>query len=518
MTPTEKLAHQALEKERDELSERTEALERENKILREENEILKRGRFGRSSERIDPGQLALFLTDEKRDAGEPEKVEVPAHKRNKKGHGRGPFAGHLPRNVIQCDVPEHERICPDCGKALRAIGEDVCERGHLIPARVVVNRYERKKYACPEGHAVVTAPAPEGVIEGAKYEASVFAYLVTAKYCDHTPLNRLEGILKRQGLHLPKQTMWGMIARVDELVAQPVLTQMGKELLEEPVLQADETPVTLRVEDGKGSRTAYAWCWRSLGEQDDAKVLIEFRTSRGRDGPLGFLGEWSGTLIADGYSGYDEVVARNGIVRAGCWAHARRKLKDALDTGAHAAAVVLVLVQRLFLIERALKLRAERDQLKGAELLELRARVRAARSRPLVERIHKAASEIASRGSTLPKSKLGKALTYLDRQRDELAVFLSDPRLPAHNNATERDVRHLAVGRKNWLIFASQRGGEVGCRLYSLVLSCRHAGIDPQAYLEDVLGKISTTPASDIASLTPWAWAAARREEAGSGA
>jgi transposase len=353
---------------------------------------------------------------------------------------------------------------------------------------------------------------PAGVIEGAKYEASVFAYVATAKYCDHLPLNRLEGILKRQGLHLPKQTMWDMLVRVDELVAQPVLAQMRRELLEEEVLLADETPVTMRVEDGQGSRTSYAWCWRNAEQGGGAKVLLEFRESRGRDGPRGFLGAWKGTLLTDGYSGYDEVVARNGIVRAGCWAHARRKLKEALDAGTREAALVLVHVQRLFRIERALKWRAERDGLAGDKLRSLRARVREARSRRVVSRIHEVAADLAGRGATLPKSQLGKALTYLDHQRDELAVFLDDPRIPIHNNATERDVRHLAVGRKNWMIFASKRGGEVACRLYSLVLSCRQAGADPQAYLEDVLHRVSTTPAREIASLTPWAWAKTRAE------
>jgi transposase len=492
-----------------ELAEKLVALERENKILREENAILKQGRFGRSSERLDPGQLGLFAAEP---AGMPptdEKVNVPAHERYKRGHGRAPFADHVPRATIECDVPAEERSCSTCGKEMRAIGEDVSERGHIIPARIVVNRYVRKKYACPAGHGVVTAAAPPGVIEGAKYEASVFAYVATAKYSDHLPLNRLEGIFKRQGVHLPKQTMWDMLVRLDELVAQPVLRQMRKELLEESVLHADETPVTMCLEDAKGSRKGYAWCWRNLLESKDSKSLVEFRVSRERDGPTQFLGDWSGTLIIDGYSGYNEVAARNGIVRAGCWAHARRKLKKALDVGTRAAAEVMAPVQRLFWIERAILRRAQRDEIEGDALLELRARVRAKRSRRVVETIHAVATDLRGRRAILPKSKLGKALGYLDNQRDTLSVFLDDPRIPIHNNDCERDIRHIAVGRKNWLVFASQRGGEVACRLYSIVLSCRQAGIDPQAYFEDVLLKVSTTPATQIASLTPWAWALA---------
>lgn len=499
----------ALEKSGAELAQHNLALERENKILREELATLRQWRFGRSSERLDPGQLALFGGEAPADLPIPTRVEVPSHERSKPGHGRSAFGPNLPRVTIECDVPEADRVCA-CGAQMQPIGEDVSERGHIVPARIVVNRYVKKKYACPAGHGVKTGKAPEGLIAGAKYEASVYAHVATAKYCDHQPLHRLEGMFRRQGVELSKQSMWDMLVLLDELVAQPVLRQMRAELLGEPVLLADETPVTMRVEDDGKSRETYAWCWRNLAESGVSKVLMEFRVSRSRDGPLGFLGNWSGTLLADGYSGYSEVVAQNGIVRAGCWSHARRKAKEALDAGTHAAAALLVPMQRLFRIERAIERRAERLGLDVQARHELRARVRAERSKRVVERIHEAAASLSPHRATLPKTKLGKALKYLERQREPLAVFLTDPRIPIHNNDTERDIRHLALGRNNWQVFASPRGGEVACRLYSLVISCRRAGVDPQAYLEDVLQRVSTTPASQIATLTPWGWAAAR--------
>ena len=487
------------------------SLSRENKILRDELQALRLGLFGRKSERLHPGQLPL-LEEESPALQLPENaVDVPPappKKRSRNGHGRAPFPEHLPRKIIELDVPEAERVCPECGAAMGPIGEDSCERGHVVSAKLVVLRYIKKKYACPDGHAVKTAAAPEGVIRGGKYEASVYAHIATAKYADHLPLHRLEGIFKRYGVHIPKQSMWDMLVRVDELIAQPVLAQMRTELLEEPVLHSDETPVTMRLENGKGTRQGYAWGWRNLRGSDDSKVLIEFRTNRGRDGPLQFLGGWSGTLITDGYSGFHEVARRNGIVRAGCWSHARRKLKEALDTGSRAAASVLRPIQRLFWIERALVRRAERDGIDRDGLVDLRRRVRATRSRRVIDSIYAQVDVLDRDRATVPKSKLGKALGYLDRQRDPLTVFLEEPRIPIHNNDQERDLRHLAVGRKNWLVFASERGGDVACRLYSLVLSCKQAGVDPEAYIEDLLSKISTTPASKIATLTPWAWAA----------
>ena len=277
------------------------------------------------------------------------------------------------------------------------------------------------------------------------------------------------------------------------------------------VLHADETPITMRLEDGKGTKNGYAWGWRNLRRPGEpSRALVEFRTSRGRDGPKRFLGDWSGTLIVDGYAGYDEVIRENDIERAGCWAHARRKAKDALDTGSESVAPLLGLMQELFAIERPINEDVLAEKVDREQQLELRRAAREGKSRQAVEAIYAEVDRLEGLRSTLPKSKLGKALAYLRSQRDALSVFLDDPRVPIHNNDSERDLRHLAVGRKNWLVFGSQRGGEVACRLYSLVLSCRQCGADPEAYLEDVLMKVATTPASEIASLTPWAWQAAR--------
>jgi len=245
---------------------RIDALERENKILREENALLKKWRFGRSSERLEPGQMKFFETGEwpAQDSDPtipkraPRKPKSPA-----KGHGRGPFPEHLDREEHLLNLPEDERACPCCSTTMQRIGEDITERGRLIPARIVVDRYVRGKYACPHGHAVKTASLPDGVIDGGKYDASVYANIATAKYNDHLPLNRLEGIYERYGIRIPKQTMWDMLKRVDELVAQPILKQMREELLQEPILHADETSVALRVEGQKVSKKGWVWGWRN---------------------------------------------------------------------------------------------------------------------------------------------------------------------------------------------------------------------------------------------------------------
>ena len=502
--------HEIVEEQRREIEKAKADRER----LLAELQLLRRGLFGRKRESFDPNQLRFF--DETPVAEvEYEEIVLPERKvkRKKPGHGRAPFPEHLPRETIQLDVPEAERCCAECGEGMKPIGEDVTERAHIVPAKLVVKRYVRAKYACPKGHGVKTAPMPEGVVDGGKYEASVYGHVVASKYADHLPLNRLEGIFKRYGAPISKQTMWDLLVRVDELVAKPVLEQMRAELLLEPVLHADESPVTLRTEGEKATRTGYVWLWRNTRIREVPKVLVDFRPSRSRDGPIAFLGSWSGALITDGYSGYDAVERRNGLRRAGCWAHARRKFKNAFDTGSKTSLRVIRPIQRLFWLERAIASRAERDGLSVDELLVLRERVRARRSARVIECIYRVAAGLEALRSTLPQSELGKALKYLGNQREPLMAFLLDARIPIHNNDAERDLRHIVTGRKNWLVFGSAKGGEVGARLFSLVLSCKQNGIDPEEYVTDVLGRISTTLQSQIATLTPWGWAAARAAE-----
>ncbi|HED65792.1 MAG TPA: IS66 family transposase [Planctomycetes bacterium] len=434
-----------------ELVDKLDAALREIKILREENALLKQRFFGRKSERLAAGQLDLFRQGETPVPVEPLSEEAPSKPRPKrKGHGRERIPEHLPRNVIELDVPEQERVCSCCGEAMGRIGTDVTERLRLIPARLLVDRIERPKYGCPQGHEIKTAELPAGVIDGGKYDASIYARVAVAKYQDHLPLNRLEGIFKRYGIKLPRQTMWDMLVRVDELVAQPVLEAMRQELLEEEILHADETPVTMKLEEGKGTKTAWIFGWRSLREEERSKALVEFRLGRGREGPLRFLGDWTGTLIVDGYQGYSAVCERNGIRRAGCWAHARRYFRQALDGGSREALGVLREIGRLFRVDREVKNRGERLGWDRERRIEERGKRRARWSGRLLDRIYREAERLDSAKTTLPGSKLGKAVRYLFGQRDALEVFREDARIPLHNNDQEQDLRHVAVGRKNW--------------------------------------------------------------------
>ncbi|MBU1702331.1 MAG: IS66 family transposase [Candidatus Eisenbacteria bacterium] len=506
LTPEEII--RTLQAENESLKEALDKLERQNKSLSEEIRVLLHRMFRKKSERLDPDQLRMFeeallgTSESVSEAEEVEEKRVSVRKRHK-GHGRTSFPAHLPREVIELPLSPEDRQCSDCGREMKEIGVETTERGHIIPARLVVKQYVRKKYACPVGHGVRTPELPPSLIEKCKYEPSVYAHLAVAKYGDHQPLHRLSGIYKRQGFSLPKSTMWEMLRRVSELVAEAVLDQMRKELLTERLLQADETPVTVRLEDRKGSHKGYIWCY-GIGK----KRIFKFTMSRGRDGPSGFLRGWKrGTLQSDGYSGYDEVTRTENLKRAGCWSHARRKVVEAADAGTPKAVLLLRPIQRLFWIERAVKRRSERLALEHGAFLDLRQDVRGRLSRIVLKRIRKRVKELRAERSTLPKSPLGKALTYLYNQWRPLRLFLRDPELEIHNNDSERAIRHIVIGRKNWLFFGSPEGAKVGANLFSLVATCKTLGINPESYLEDILQKVDTTPMSEIARLTPWAWA-----------
>ena len=514
MTPIVQSLTQEIEELVSRLSKRDQQidmLERENKLLREAIASLKGDLFGKKSERIDPGQLLLFeqQREQSEDPAQAATIPVAEHQRKKKGHGREGFADHLPRKVVMLDLTEDEKCCPSCGSRLREIGEDRCERGHIIPAQVMVICYVKKKYACPAGHCVRTPMTPPSLIDRCKYEPSVYAHIVASKYQDHLPLHRLQGIFKRQGVNLSKQTMWEMLARVDEVFAALILKQMRLELLSEWILQGDDTPVCVRLEDGKGTREGRVWAWITLGAK---KAVCQFTMTKERDGPVQFLGDWSGTLIFDGASNVSEVVRSNKIIRAGCWAHARRKFKKAYDIGSKPAVRLLIPIQRLFELERTMNGRIARQGLGDEALLALRRSVRERSAKRLADKIFKLAKDLLNDGTTLPRSEFGKGLKYLINQEEPLRRFLDDERIPIHNNDTERTLRHIAVGRANWLVFGSPRGGQVASNLYSLMLSCRASGINPEAYLTDVLSHVATTPISALASLTPWAWAEAHPE------
>jgi transposase len=387
------------------------------------------------------------------------------------------------------------------------IGVDVVERGEVIPAQVLVNRYEQSKYACPKGHEVKTASAPAALIDRCKFEASGFAAIVTAKFVDHIPLARQEAMWKRRGMPIARSTMCDMVLRVAELF-EPIVMQMRREILTASVLHADETPIQVQVEGQKGTKTGCMWVYIA-----DDRVAFDFTMGRGRDGPIRFLQDFDGALVTDAYAGYDEVERKNGITRIGCWAHARRRFKEARDVQGEIADEALFLIARFYRVEKFVDAMAEKQGLDEEAHRALRADARKRLNRRVLARLDHVGRDLENERSVLPKSAIGKAVRYLGGQWDRLTRFIDDPDIPLDNNAAERALRAVAIGRKNYLFAGSERGGRAAATHYAVTASCKVLGIDPMVYIEDVLKRVSTTPAAEVAALTPWAWAHAHRSD-----
>ena len=484
----------------DALLEKFELALEENASLRAQVDHLKRMLFGRKSEKTHPGQLSLFGPSPEEAAPEEAAAEdePPAKKKRRRGKsGRLEIPEDLPRHDIVIDVPESDRSCDLCSADMVPFKDAVTERVKIIPAQAIVLRTVRKQYRCPDGHRLAAGPMPPEILPRSKYDSSVAVHLAIAKFADHLPLHRQVEILKRSGILIPKSTAGNLILRVGELLA-PVVDAMKQELLRSSYIQSDDTPITVIEEGQKGSRRGHVWVWLHKH-----LVVFRFLFSRGRDAPISFLGNWQGHLQSDGLSSYDAVVLANELEHHGCWSHCRRKFVDASRGGDKRADKMVHLINRLFRIERAARLRATKDE----DLAELLATVRPRRSLQMLDRIGKHASKLEADRSVLPKSALGGALTYLNNQWLPLTRFVEAPEVEIHNNAAERALRAIAVGRKNWLFAGSPRGAKVAATLFSVIGTCRVLKLPIDRYLTDAVDRLIADPGTDPATLTPWSWA-----------
>lgn len=484
--------------------------------LEHNNRLLAKLVFGRSSEKGSPpaspeavlqGHLfaqeiaaeAARLADE---LGVTATVEIPAHARrvHKKGR-RTSFPDHLPVVRTVCELADADRRCA-CGGELRAFGEEVSRELERVET-TVVHEIARKKYACAGCHGgVVTAPWRGRVIEKGLLGPGFLAHVVTERFGNHLPYFRLEGKYRSEGLELSRSVLCESMARCAELLG-PIAEEIRRQVLGSPVIHTDDTPVTIArsCEDGR-SRQGRVWVYLDR----EGRHWYDFTESRKRDGPARVLRDYRGYIQADAYGGYDRLYLPGGATEVACWAHARRYFVEAQPTEPALAQAAVDRIAKLFVIEQA-----------AAELSdEARALLRRARAKPLLDELAAWLASIELR--VLPKSPLAKAIGYVRNQWAALTRYLDDGRLAISNNAAERALRPIAVGRKNWLFFQREGGGKTAAVLLSLLQTAKAAGIDPREYFRDVLLRISTC--SDVKALTPHGWkqhfaaeVAARRHE-----
>jgi transposase len=470
--------------------------------LRAELELFQRYLFGRRSERHveDPGQGRLF---EQPTNGTPPAPELPeaadeeiTYRRRRPGHGWSELPPHLPREEVRLDVPEAERICKCCGEPMQKISEDRTERVDYRPARVVVKVFVTPKYACVKKHGgVIQMPSPPGPVPGGRFDFGLVAQVVTSKTCDHLPLYRQQDVLARAGIELSRSTLCEIMASAAFLL-EPLAALLKQRLLASDWLGADDTPVRLLDRaHPEGVRLARFWLYR--GPETAPYNAFDFHESRSRDGPREFLGNYQGWVKVDAYGVDGGVYLGSARMRASCClAHARRKFDEAKSSHPRLAAEALGFFQQLYDLE---------DQARELSA-EVRQALRQAEAAPLLEKLRTWANEQAAQA--LPKLKFGEALGYLRNQWEPLTNYVQDGRLPIDNNATERDLRALTIGRKNWLFIGSQEAGPRAAILYTVVASAARHDLDVWAYLRDALERLATG-GTDPACLLPDVWAAA---------
>lgn len=478
---------------------------RKLRLTAEERDWLKRRLFGTKSERVIDGP-SLFA-GLGADLPEPPKETAPDDEEStlterekkqtrKKPTGRKPLPEHFPRRRVEHPLPEDQRHCTACGTDRVRIGEETSELVHVIPAQYEVEVHVRGKFACRCGEGGVVTPAlPPRPIPGSYAGPSLIAQTLVAKYDDHLPLYRQAEIFRRAGFDLARSTLCDWIGGVMPLLA-PVAAAVRGSVVAGSYVQADETPV--RVQKGPEGRPkdAYFWVYRA---PESGEILYDFRMGRGGEGPADILRDFRGTLQTDAYVGYDAVVRQNTLVSAGCMAHCRRKFHEALESSPQEASLVIVAIRRLYKIEeRASGMSAEE-----------RLRLREAETVPGLAELKCLIESIAT--TATPSSRIGKACAYALGQWEHLTVFASDGRVEIDNNRIESSIRNVAVGRANWLACGNAEGGRRAAVMYTLIESCKAAGVEPFAYLTDLLTRLPAATDSQIASFTPRAWAAARR-------
>lgn len=425
-------------------------------------------------------------------------------RRPRAGKGRIDTTG-LPREDRIHELPEDQRVCPKTGLALVPIGEKVFEELDFIRARLHVIRHRQVVYGLPPEQAderqvtPVVAEMPPRPLENCMASAMLLAWLLVQKYGNHLPLYRQEQIFGRDGLRLPRQTLCDWALAAAELL-RPIVECLMRMIRAGPVMQLDDTPVMCQ--GGRGEANFQAYLWTFVNPQVNG-VAYRFTSGRSSDLLAAELGDFAGVLLGDGYSGNRAAADKvpGSIVLAGCWAHVVRKLRDAKSEAPGTAKLLRDDIRQLYAIEH------EADEQKLAP--EARAALRQQKARPVLATIFSRSRRL--RAQFPDAGAIAKALDYLRNQRRPLCRFLDDGLIPLDNNACERAIRPIAIGRRNWLFAGSLRGGRAAAVVYTLIECCRLANVDMVRYLADVLRRINTHPASRLDELLPANWAAATR-------
>jgi len=462
---------------------------------------LKRMHFGPRSEKLsaDIEQLELRLEDLEANQSAveplpPQPATVTINDTAVRKPARRPLPAELPRET-ETITPKQE-ACPDCGGKLRMLGEDVSETLEYVPARFKVIRTVRPKLSCACCSRIVQEPAPHRPIERGLAGPGLLAHVLVAKYADHLPLYRQSEIYAREGVELDRSTLADWVGGASRTL-RPLIDELKKYVLSAEKLHGDDVPVPV-LEPGNGkTKTGRLWTYvrddRPAGSEAPSAVWFAYSPDRKGEHPAAHLKNYAGILQADGYAGFNRLYENGRIFEAACWAHVRRKFHDLYQ--AHQSPVAKEA------LERIAQLYGIEKEIRGRSPAE-RKDIRQTRSRPLLDSMYtwlKATMAKLSR-----KSDVAVAIHYALERWAALLLFSDDGRVEMDNNAAERALRAVALGRKNYLFAGSDTGGERAAAIYSLLGSAKLNGIDPEAYMTTVLRRIANHPINRIGELLPW--------------
>jgi transposase len=459
---------------------------------------LRRHRFGSTSESLD--QLQLRFEDEEIAAARTERAMPPSDL------GAAP-KGVPRRKPLPADLPRRETVfspgdtCGACGGRLKPLGEDVTEELDYLPGRFVVNRIVRPRLACACCEAVCQASLPSRPIERGRPGPGLLAHVLVAKYGDHLPLYRQSQIFEREGIDLDRSTLADWVGKATALL-EPLADAIGGHALGGQAIFADDTPIKLQAPGDGRTRTARIWTYVRderpwLGPAPPA-ARYRFTVDRKGEHPARHLQGFRGWMHADGYSGFNELFRAGGVREVACLAHIRRKFVDVFQAeGSVVAEEALKRIAGLYAVEKEGR----------GRLPDERVRLRQTRAKPLLDDLEIWLQAQLPRISG--KSELAKAIRYALARMRKLRPYLEHGCLEADNNAAERAMKPIALGRKNYLFVGSAGGGRSAAIAYTLIETAKLNGVDPQAWLTDVLSRIADYKIARIDELLPWRYAAA---------
>jgi transposase len=482
--------------------------QRDNEALRQRIDQLLRRFFGPKAERFDPNQPWLLpevgeaATSTETPTPPPPETEAKP-KRKGSGHGRKPLPDNLPRQRLEHTLPEAERLCPCCGKVCPKFGEDISEQLDYRPASMFVWQHVRHKYACSECHNHVrVAPAPVAIIDKGLPGPGLLAQIGACKYADHLPLHRLERILGRHGVRIARSTMCDWMAHVAAML-RPVVDVMADLVRQSKALHTDATKMPY-LDDAALRRTLSGQMWAILGDRDHPFNVFTFCPDHSAAAIDRFLKDtnYRGYLNADALNVYDHLFRGGMIIEVGCWTHCRRNFYHAKDSEPTRSHLVLARIRQLYEVEaKARELIRERE-LVGPDADALRLQLRQELALPIMTALGEWLQ--TEQVKVLPKSPLGQAIAYALRHWQALTRYLDDGFLDIDNNAAELALRHIAIGRKNWLFAGSRKGAETAAILFTVTSTCHRHQVDAFAYLHDLLQRLVHDPQPAPEQLRAW--------------